>query len=160
LEFKEVIIPDEEKESASSFTDYENSVNKKLCLRYEFADKRFCEDLCEQSTAHKNECKSLCESLIREENICPGDKKCPFGCPCPKFECKHYTHRKQIYWEEPILDLPDYPVFGEIMPNPESMNPKSPSIQREANICLAYQARVEYRGAYFDITTFLQNLEK
>lgn len=119
--FVPVIEDKRENERALNFTDYENLVNKRLCLKYEFADRKFCDDLCSQSGL---ECDSLCQSLVVNQNICPGDEKCPFGCPCPKFRCKHFTKRKQIYWQEA-----------------NNIN-ENPNLFENPFICLAYQALV------------------
>ena len=127
--FVPVIEDKRENERALNFTDYENLVNKRLCLKYEFADRKFCDDLCSQSGL---ECDSLCQSLVVNQNICPGDEKCPFGCPCPKFRCKHFTKRKQIYWQEA-----------------NNIN-ENPNLFENPFICLAYQALV---GNFWDNQT-------
>ena len=113
-----------QKEETKLFTEYENLVNERFCLNNQFSDRKFCQDLCNQSLEQKDECESLCEALISDENICPGQEQCPNGCPCPKFRCKNYTKRKQMFWKEFVLS--------------EEEN-NSEVIEEESSLCLAYQ---------------------
>ncbi|CBY11159.1 unnamed protein product [Oikopleura dioica] len=120
---KETVQPAEKE---LNFTEYENLVNKRLCFANRFADRKFCQDLCNQSLEQKVECEALCTALISDGNICPGQENCPFGCPCPEFRCKNYTKRKQLFWKEFVVSE------DEVIENP-------------ASLCLAYQESLNDR---------------
>ena len=62
-------------------------------------EMKICSGLC--SKIDENDyakCNELCRSLMsdtgRIDEICPFEKNCPAGCPCPFYECENIDNRK------------------------------------------------------------------
>ena len=62
-------------------------------------DREICKGLCPK--IHEEDyflCRKICESHLSDEgeldDICPFQKQCPSGCPCPFYHCENVDTRK------------------------------------------------------------------
>ena len=81
------------------FTDEENEVNLIRCQKKKFYDAKICRHICSNSlvlestrTNAISPCESICFELTRSfdsaGDVCPGEKYCINGCPCPYYKCE------------------------------------------------------------------------
>ena len=109
-ETKEFILPEpvskiDQKESKPLiFTKEENEVNRIRCQKKQFYNQKMCRHLCSSTlvlkstwTNPKSTCESICFVLTRSFDsageVCPTQKYCRKGCPCPFYECEKLTSR-------------------------------------------------------------------
>ena len=96
------------------FSQEENQINLKRCKKKKFYDQKICRHLCSSSlvleTTRTNPvlpCESICFQLTRSFDsageVCPRQKYCRNGCPCPFYDCEKIDdfHQKLI----PVFDL-------------------------------------------------------
>ena len=96
------------------FTEEENQINLRRCQKKKFYHAKECRYLCSttivlESTRHKpySPCESICfeltESSLSAGEICPWEKRCVTGCPCPFYKCEKIT--KPIQKLTPYFNL-------------------------------------------------------
>ena len=88
-----------------NYTKLEQITNRKRCKSYDYFDLKICESLCPYRGKGVSECNVLCRSLVTSKTgmyglICPGDKLCPNGCPCPHYRCETVSSSSmwQVGW--------------------------------------------------------------
>ncbi|CAG5110078.1 Oidioi.mRNA.OKI2018_I69.chr2.g4521.t1.cds [Oikopleura dioica] len=76
---------------------------------------KICADLCPK--IHEEDvlkCQTLCRALLSDggeiDGVCPFEKTCPHGCPCPFFECESVETREMTFgWyyneTDPLFEL-------------------------------------------------------
>ena len=95
------------------FTEEENKVNLRRCQKKQFYDQNICRHLCsntlvlESTKSHPiSPCESTCFELTRSSKsageVCPTQKYCENGCPCPFYECEKIDSRQKMI---PVFDL-------------------------------------------------------
>ena len=95
------------------FTDEENEVNQLRCQKKQFYDQKICRHLCSNSLVSESTrnnaispCESMCFQLSRSSDaageVCPLQKYCLSGCPCPFYECEKFESRQTLI---PVFDL-------------------------------------------------------
>ena len=102
------------KRNPLEFTKEDNELNLRRCQKKKFYDTKICRHLCSSTlvleTTRTNliaPCESICFELTRSFDsageICPSEKYCKNGCPCPFYKCEKLTdsHQKLI----PLFDL-------------------------------------------------------
>ena len=118
-ETKEFILPEPiskmkpaEKEPVR-FDKEENHVNLTRCKKKKFYDQKVCRHLCSKTllltstrTKSISPCESMCFELTRSSEsageVCPTEKYCPYGCPCPFYECEKLDSYQKL---APVFDL-------------------------------------------------------
>ena len=118
-ETKEFILPEPfieikpiEKETIR-FDEDENQINLIRCKKKKFYDQKVCRHLCSRTlvltstkTNSISPCESMCFELTRSSysagEVCPTEKYCPYGCPCPFYECEKLESNKKLL---PVFDL-------------------------------------------------------
>ena len=117
-EIEEFILPEpvSKIEPAKSaplvFSKDENEVNLTRCQKKRFYDQQICRHLCSETrvlkstrTSSISPCESICFELTRSfdsaGDVCPFQKYCQNGCPCPFYECEKFDSRQKLI-----------PVFG------------------------------------------------
>ena len=118
-ETKEFILPEPvskiqpPKHSPFIFSEEENEVNLVRCKKKRFYDQKICRHLCsttlvlESTRANSiSPCESMCFQLTRSSDtageVCPFQKYCQKGCPCPFYDCEKLQSRQKM---TPIFDL-------------------------------------------------------
>ena len=105
------IAPVEQK--VVKFSKEENDVNLHRCQKKKFYDQKICRHLCSTTlvltTTRTNPispCETICFELTRSFDsageICPFQKYCPAGCPCPYYECEKIELPQKFI---PVFDL-------------------------------------------------------
>ena len=102
------------KQKPLSFNKKDNQVNLRRCKKKKFYDAAICRHLCSSSlvlksrrTSPTNSCEEICFELTRSSKtsgeICPYQKYCPSGCPCPLYACEKIGQNEQE--NIPVWDL-------------------------------------------------------
>ena len=92
---------------------YDNQVNLRRCKKKKFLDQKVCRHLCSNTliltSARTNPitpCESICFELTQSfdsaGDVCPTEKYCKNGCPCPFYNCEK-TDKDQKFI--PVFDL-------------------------------------------------------
>ena len=95
------------------FTEEENKVNLRRCKKKKFLDQKVCRHLCSNTliltstrTHSITPCESVCFELTRSfnssGNVCPTEKYCENGCPCPFYNCEKTDKDPKFV---PVFDL-------------------------------------------------------
>ena len=122
FETKEFVVPKpiskikEQKATALSFTEEENLVHLRRCQKKKFYDAKLCRHICStslvlESTRTKGTISPLCESICFEltrsfdgaGDVCPNEKYCKNGCPCPFYQCEKQDGSPQKL--TPVFDI-------------------------------------------------------
>ena len=93
-------------------------------------DRFICRHLCSQSlvlesTKNKafNNCEEICFELTRSHNfageICPFEKYCKGGCPCPFYQCEKIENEKTLV---PVWDLKKNEIIEGRLKNSNTHN--------------------------------------
>ena len=101
------------KEEVVVYSDDENEVNLRRCMKKKFYDQKICRHLCSKTLVLETKrrvpfspCESICFELTRSFDsageVCPTQKYCPRGCPCPYYECEKFEKRQTMI---PAFDL-------------------------------------------------------
>ena len=119
FETKKFIVPEpvskieHAKGTAIVFSDEDNKLNLRRCQKKQFYDQNICRHLCSttlvlESTRTKpiSPCESMCFELTKSSDsagqVCPTQKYCRNGCPCPFYECEKFELRQKMI---PVFDL-------------------------------------------------------
>ena len=97
----------------AEFTKDDNQVNLLRCQKKQFYDQKICRHLCSQTlvlqstrTVPISPCESICFELTRSSDaageVCPTQKYCSKGCPCPFYECEKLESRQKLI---PLFDI-------------------------------------------------------
>ena len=119
-ETKKLIIPVgvseivEIKKNTAEYTEEDNELNLRRCQKKKFYDTKICRHLCSSTLVLKttrtklfSPCESICFELTRSFDsageVCPYEKYCKNGCPCPFYKCEKLikAHQKLV----PVFDL-------------------------------------------------------
>ena len=128
-ETEEFILPEtvskiEPKENELlTFSDDENEVNLRRCRKQKFYDQAVCRHLCSktlvlESTMNKpiSPCESICFKLTKSFDsageVCPYEKYCIRGCPCPFYKCEKLESPQKLF---PVFDLQANPPNATIL---------------------------------------------
>ena len=95
------------------FSKEENEVNLRRCQKKRFYDQKVCRHLCSNTLVLKSTrtnpitpCESICFGLTRSFDsageVCPFQKYCSKGCPCPYYECEKLESPQKFV---PVFDL-------------------------------------------------------
>ena len=95
------------------FSNEENQVNLRRCKKKKFLDQKVCRHLCSNTLILKSmrthsitPCESICFELTKSfdsaGDVCPTEKYCRNGCPCPFYQCEK-TEKDQKFI--PVFDL-------------------------------------------------------
>ena len=118
-ETKEFMLPvsvlkiDYAKGDPLSFSDEENEVNLRRCQKKQFYDQNVCRHLCSTTlvlestrTNPISPCESVCFELTKSSDsagkVCPFQKYCSNGCPCPFYDCEKFDSRQKMI---PVFNL-------------------------------------------------------
>lgn len=118
-ETEEFILPapvvkiEAQKAASLVFSTEENEVNLLRCQKKKFYDQKICRHLCSKTlvlestrTNPISPCESMCFELTRSSDsageVCPTQKYCPYGCPCPFYDCEKIQSRQKMV---PVFDL-------------------------------------------------------
>ena len=116
---REFILPDavskieHVKAAPLIFTDEENDVNLYRCQKKRFYDQKVCRHICSNTLVLKSTrttsispCESMCFELTKSSEaageVCPFQKYCQKGCPCPYYECEKLESPQKLV---PVFDL-------------------------------------------------------
>ena len=119
FETKEFYLPqpvsriDQADPTLLAFSEEENDLNLVRCQKRQFYDQKVCRHLCSKAvtlelrrTDHISPCESMCFQLTRSPDgageICPLQKYCPMGCPCPLYKCEKLESSQKLI---PVFDL-------------------------------------------------------
>ena len=140
---------DQKPKTELSFTKEENFENVRRCKINKFLDAKTCKYLCRQFSAilnqEENHCEDLCFTLSRSEKtageICPYEKYCPEGCPCPYYDCeKSVADRQKL---SPAWDLSSSRKVQiestELIYSRDTIWDELPNQKRETNIISTHQ---------------------
>ena len=108
-----VSIIEKTKASPLEFSQEENEVNLVRCQKKKFYDQKICGNLCSETlllrstrTYPISPCESICFQLTRSSDsagdVCPTQKYCKNGCPCPFYKCEKFESRQKLI---PVFDL-------------------------------------------------------
>ena len=113
-ETEEFILPEPvskiqaKEKSAAVFTREESDVNRIRCQKKQFYDQKMCRHLCSATLVLRStkiepisSCEAMCFELTRTSDsagaVCPFQKYCLNGCPCPFYDCEKLdSHQKMI----------------------------------------------------------------
>ena len=95
------------------FSNEENEVNLRRCQKKQFYDQAVCRHLCSKTlvlestrTNPISPCESICFELTKSSDsageVCPTQKYCQNGCPCPFYECEKLEFEQRLV---PVFDL-------------------------------------------------------
>ena len=95
------------------FSREESEVNRLRCQKKQFYDQKICRHLCSKTLVLElaranpfSPCESMCFELTRSSDsageVCPFQKYCPRGCPCPYYQCEKLNDRQTMI---PAFDL-------------------------------------------------------
>ena len=101
------------KASSLEFSQEENEVNLRRCQKKRFYDQKVCRHLCSNTLVLKSTrthpitpCESICFGLTRTSDaageVCPFQKYCPKGCPCPYYQCGKLDSPQKLV---PVFEL-------------------------------------------------------
>lgn len=104
------------------FSEEENKENLRRCKKKKFYDQKVCRHLCSNTLVLKSTrthpitpCESICFELIRSSasagDVCPSEKYCKKGCPCPFYKCEK-TDKDQKFIPVFNLKKSDYKRKG------------------------------------------------
>ena len=96
------------------FDEEENEVNFRRCRKKKFYDQKICRHLCSRTiylessrSSSFSPCDLMCFQLTRSfesaGEVCPFQKYCAKGCPCPSYNCEKVAGSRQKFI--PLLDL-------------------------------------------------------
>ena len=102
-----------QEETQLEFSEEENELNLRRCKKKQFYDQKICRYLCsktlvlESTRNHSiSPCESICFLLTRSFDsageICPTQKYCRNGCPCPFYDCEKMGSIQKMV---PVFDL-------------------------------------------------------
>ena len=117
------------------FSEEENDVNLRRCQKKQFYDQKICRHLCSETlvlesmrTKPISPCESICFELTRTAEssgqVCPSQKYCPLGCPCPHYECEKTDSRQKFV---PVFDLEEAVPIASSTMSPQSTSAQSTS---------------------------------
>ena len=108
----EIVLPERPKELSLEFTEKENEVNALRCKKQKFYDRFICRHLCSQSLVLQSKrnkafsaCEFICFELTRSYDfageVCPFEKYCRTGCPCPFYQCEKIENEQALipFWD-------------------------------------------------------------
>ena len=95
------------------FSHEENEINSVRCQKKQFYDQKICRHLCSKTLVLKSTrtnpispCEKICFGLTRSFDaageVCPFQKYCSKGCPCPHYECEKFESYQKLV---PVFDL-------------------------------------------------------
>ena len=95
------------------FSEEENEVNLRRCQKKQFYDQKICRHLCSKTLVLQSTrtnpislCESMCFQLTKSSDaageVCPFQKYCTKGCPCPYYECEKLESCQKLI---PVFDL-------------------------------------------------------
>ena len=102
-----------EAKPSHTFSEMENEVNLRRCQKKKFYDAKICRHLCSKTLVLKSTrsnptspCESICYQLTRSFDsageVCPTEKYCRNGCPCPHYQCEKIVSNETLI---PVFDL-------------------------------------------------------
>ena len=120
LFYRTAIIERGEKDDAV-FSEEENNLNLRRCQKKQFYDQSVCRHLCSKTlvlestkTVPFSPCELICFELTRSFDsageVCPNQKYCSNGCPCPFYNCEKFEWQQKLI---PVFDLEKGTSSGE-----------------------------------------------